>query len=99
MLSKKDPKSLAYTKYPYSILPHVQNQETSGTEQECEGEGGERDEGDGESEEGGGGDERGGFSPVLPSPRPRFPTFHQERADTDETTAKQKEGLPSFKTC
>ena len=86
---------MAHTKHPH-FLPHVQNQETSGTEQECEGEGGE---GDGESEEGGGGDERGGFSPILTSSWPRFPTFHQERADTDETTAKQKEGLLSFKTC
>ena len=68
----KNPTFMAHTKYPHSLfLPHVQNQETSGTEQEYQGEGGEGDGGeedeksergggeeeDGDSEQGGGGDE------------------------------------------
>ena len=49
-------KNLTHTKHPHSLLPsHVQNQETSGTEQKHQGEGGEGE--DGEGEEGGGGDE------------------------------------------
>ena len=68
----ENPTFMAHTKYPHSLfLPHVQNQETSGTEQEYQGEGGEGDGGeedeksergggeeeDGDSEQGGGGDE------------------------------------------